>query len=185
MFTPTAGPESSFRHYLEVLSSLAWSAPATFILVLGLILGAALLLALQLWVIVTPLKIRSDSSGLLAKHTSSTSSDVGGSGGATQTAAPAAAGAAGAAASDWHAKPDVVVTAAAASQELTAAAVDAVKTRQQPHHVPLNWSVPRVAEWLMGSSTAAAAGGGGDSRHTADVAVSCVAPGTWPLASGW
>jgi hypothetical protein len=136
--------------------------------VLGLITAAALLLALQLWVIVTPLNISSDNAQLLARH--ATAGQKHKAAGAAAAAAAAADGAGGAAAAAGTVVAEAVNVSGQQQQQ-----------QQQAAGSGLNWSVPGVREWLMGSSgpTAAAAA----AVPSPDVAVSgliIVSGGGWP-----
>jgi hypothetical protein len=120
-----------------------------------MIMAAAVLLALQLWVIVTPLNISSDNA-LLAKHSITQHH------GASTNTATAGCGDMDLAAG-WQHNGGVtaaVPTAAAEAAGSPAAAAEAVSLlhQQQQQQQPgesLNWSVPGVREWLMGSSAAA------------------------------
>ena len=52
----TAGEDSPLHQYVDNLADLAWNNPGQFLLVVGLLGGAAALLALQLWIIIIPIR---------------------------------------------------------------------------------------------------------------------------------
>ncbi|KAI8473829.1 MAG: natural resistance-associated macrophage protein-domain-containing protein, partial [Monoraphidium minutum] len=50
------GPDSSLHQYLDNIAALAWNNPGRFLLMLSMLVAAAALLSLQLWMVVTPLR---------------------------------------------------------------------------------------------------------------------------------
>jgi hypothetical protein len=60
-----AGEDSALHQYLDNLAALAWQQPLHFLLVIGLMVAAAALLALQLWVLITPLRQSGSTPPLL------------------------------------------------------------------------------------------------------------------------
>ncbi|KAF8064691.1 nramp2 [Scenedesmus sp. PABB004] len=62
------GPDSAAHQYLDNLAGLAWARPGRFLLLLALLLAAAGLLALQLWMLLTPLSDAIAPAPLIVAH---------------------------------------------------------------------------------------------------------------------
>jgi hypothetical protein len=163
-------PDSSLHQYVDNLAGLAWRQPGTFALVLGLLLVASTLLALQLWILVTPLSIRPAS--VLAKH--GDSADAAGAGLDNQQQQQHARKAAHTTPRHHQQQQHGIALRTVAAGGADGAAVD--------RPVAVGWAVPGVREWLMGAGGSSQglphppAGGGGQ-----DVAVSWVCS-VWVVA---
>lgn len=56
------------HQYVDNLAAMAWQKPSQFLLLAGFLICASALLALQLWMIITPLRATSVTNPLLLTH---------------------------------------------------------------------------------------------------------------------
>lgn len=165
-----AAPDSPLHQYLDNIAGMAWSRPGQFLLVLGLIVAAAGLLALQLWIIVTPLSPNTAAQPLLLRQTATDSqAQQEAWQHQRQPASCAAAGAAAASAASASASKAAALAAwggagGGAPSGKPAAAVAAAAyipagwsglVSPPSRSVVVGWGVPGVREWLLGSQAAA------------------------------
>eukprot|EP00879_Flechtneria_rotunda_P013472 GHRR01014066.1.p1 GENE.GHRR01014066.1~~GHRR01014066.1.p1 ORF type:complete len:1200 (+),score=508.94 GHRR01014066.1:1255-4854(+) len=144
-------PDSPLHQYLDNIAGLAWARPVQFLLVAGLLVSAAALLALQLWVIITPLSHNMEVTPLLLRQTSSRDKQM------WQAYAPDlehdvaaaeefSAGAYTAEAASSH-------TQDAQLQSKSPEAAFGMSTsieHSSSRRIAVGWNVPGVREWLLG-----------------------------------
>jgi hypothetical protein len=174
-----AAPDSPLHQYLDNLAGLAWARPGHFLLVMGLIVAAAGLLALQLWIIVTPLSPHVAPVPLLLRQAGGdeVQQQQQQQGGWEEPSkqAPAAAAAAdrksstavdswvsadktAGDASNWPAGHGAANAASAA----TAWPGLVSGSGHVGRPVVVGWNVPGVREWLLGAQQAGGSPGGGE-----------------------
>ncbi|WIA38911.1 hypothetical protein OEZ86_005064 [Tetradesmus obliquus] len=160
-------PDSPLHQYLDNVAGLAWARPGRFLLLLGLIVAAAGLLALQLWIIVTPLSPHVAPLPLLLRQAGGEEEQQQHGGweetSKTRSAAPAADKKVSASTADgnegdtgaWPAQYRAATAAAADWPGLVAG------SGRVGRPVVVGWNVPGVREWLMGAQQAADGAGEG------------------------
>ncbi len=72
----TSGPDSAAHQYFDNLADMAWQRPWQFLAVIGLLVSCSSLLALQLWMFVTPLRQASGQRPLLLQQLEDEEHDV-------------------------------------------------------------------------------------------------------------
>jgi hypothetical protein len=151
-FVPAA-PDSPLHQYLDNIAGLAWARPGHFLLVLGLIVAAAGLLALQLWIIVTPLSPHVAPVPLLLRQAAGGDAQqqqcCGWEEANDEVAAAAAAAASKAAAGKSN--KEVWGSADKAAADWPGLVAGSGRVGRP---VVVGWNVPGVREWLLGAQQA-------------------------------